>query len=90
MPNPGRQFGDQVKAHRTALEMTTVVLARKLGTHKGYVSGIENAKVNPPSKKVLVKMSRVLGISLEMLLKLSVVSKAPEEIREEVAKKLLG
>jgi transcriptional regulator with XRE-family HTH domain len=90
MPNPGPQFGHEMKNLRIRAGMTTVVLARKLGTHKGYVSGIENAKVNPPSRKILVKMAKALGVDLEWLFKLSVVSKAPEEIRGEVGRKLLG
>jgi transcriptional regulator with XRE-family HTH domain len=90
MPSPGTQFGHEVKNLRIREGLTTVVLARKTGTHKGYISGIENAKVNPPSRKILVKMARALDVDLKWLMKLSVVSKAPAEIRDEVGRKLLG
>lgn len=90
MTSPGTQFGHEMKNLRIRAGLTTIALARKLGTHKGYISGIENAKVNPPSRKILVKMARVLEVDLEWLFKLSVVSKAPEEIRDEVGRKLLA
>jgi transcriptional regulator with XRE-family HTH domain len=90
MPSPGTEFGREVKNLRIREGLTTVVLARKTGTHKGYISGIENAKVNPPSKKILVKMAKALGVELKWLMKLSVVSKAPIEIRAEVERKLIG
>jgi transcriptional regulator with XRE-family HTH domain len=90
MPNPGQQFGHEMRNLRVRAGMTTVALARKLGTHKGYVSGIENAKVNPPSRKILVKMAKALDVDLNWLFKLSVVAKAPKEIRDEVGRKLLA
>ena len=53
------EFGDLVKKLRKEREMTLEAVAKKIGSHKGYVSGIENGKVNPPSVKVIRKFSRL-------------------------------
>jgi transcriptional regulator with XRE-family HTH domain len=58
-------------------------LARKLGTHKGYISGIESGKVSPPSVKVIKKYAKVLGQDVKHLVRIAWVDKAPKIIRED-------
>jgi transcriptional regulator with XRE-family HTH domain len=76
-------FGDLVHSLRKARGLTMEVLARKIGTQKGYISGIENAKVNPPSVKVIRKYAKVLGQDVKHLVRLAWVDKAPKIIRED-------
>jgi transcriptional regulator with XRE-family HTH domain len=59
------------------------VLARKIGTHKGYISGIETGKVRPPSVKVIQKYARALDQDAKHLVRIAWVDKAPELIRED-------
>ena len=82
-------FGVLVHALRKGRGLTMQVVARKVGTHKGYISGIENGKVNPPSVRVIQKYARVLEQDAKHLVRLAWVDKAPEIIRED-AERFLG
>jgi len=79
-----KRFGEMVKDARLAKRLYLEQLAAATGTHKGYLSGIENGKVRPPSVKILRPLSKVLGIPLRTLLLHAWVEKAPAEIRAEV------
>lgn len=83
------RFGDLVKKLRTERNLTMNALARKLGTHKGYISGIEGSKVNPPSVKVIRKYAKALGQDPKHLVRIAWVDKAPEIIREDAQRFLL-
>jgi transcriptional regulator with XRE-family HTH domain len=63
--------------------MTLEGVAKKIGSHKGYVSGIENDKVSPPSVKVIVKFAKVFGQDPRMMVRIAWVDKAPAIIRED-------
>jgi transcriptional regulator with XRE-family HTH domain len=76
-------FGDLVLALRKERGLTMAVLARKIGSHKGYISWIEKGKVNPPSVKVIKKYAKALGQDVKHLVRLAWVDKAPEIIRED-------
>ena len=76
-------FGDLVKRLRKERGLTLEVVAKKLGSHKGYVSGIENGKVNPPSVKMLKKYARIFGSDPRSFVRLAWVDKAPELIKED-------
>ena len=58
-------------------------LARKIGTHKGYICGIEGGKVSPPSVKVIKKYARALDQDETHLVRIAWVDKAPALIRED-------
>lgn len=77
------RFGDLVKKLRKERGMTLDAVAKKIGSHKGYVSGIENDKVNPPSVKVIQKYAKVFGQDARALVRLAWVDKAPAIIRED-------
>jgi transcriptional regulator with XRE-family HTH domain len=79
-------FGDLVKKLRHEKGLTLEAVAKKIGSHKGYVSGIENAKVNPPSVKIIKKYAKALGQDARMLARLAWVDKAPEILREDAEK----
>jgi transcriptional regulator with XRE-family HTH domain len=82
-------FGDFARALRKERGLTLEVVARKIGTHKGYISGIETGKVNPPSVKIIKKYAKVLGQDVKHLVRIAWVDKAPEIIRED-AERFLG
>lgn len=77
-----KDFASVVKQARRAHLMSLKDVASKVGTHKGYISGIENRKVNPPSKKIVRKLAKLFGLDVLELLILGAVEKAPEEVRE--------
>ena len=58
-------------------------VAKKVGTQKGYLSGIENGKVNPPSPKLLRKFAKLFQQDESALLRMAWADKAPALIREE-------
>ena len=76
-------FGDLVKRLRKERGMTLEQVARKIGSHKGYVSGIENDKVNPPSVKIIKKFAKLFGQDERRLVRIAWADKAPTLIREE-------
>ena len=77
------RFGDRMKKLRKEKALTLEVVAKRIGSHKGYVSGIENGKVNPPSVKIIKKFAKLFGQNVRMLVRLAWVDKAPEIIRED-------
>ena len=63
--------------------ITLEAVAKKIGSHKGYVSGIENDKVNPPSVKVIKKYAKCFGQDARALVRLAWVDKAPAIIKKD-------
>lgn len=81
------KFGEVVKALRLADELTLEAVAKRIGSHKGYISGIENGKVNAPSVKVLRRYQKIFehrGIKLEDLVELAYVDKSPALVRSRL------
>jgi transcriptional regulator with XRE-family HTH domain len=76
-------FGTLVKRLRQEKNLTLEAVAKKIGSHKGYVSGIENDKVSPPSVKIILKYAKLLGQDPKMLVRLAWVDKAPSIIRDD-------
>lgn len=81
-------FGDLVRRLRKERNMTLEAVAKKIGSHKGYVSGIENGKVNPPSVKFIRKFAKLFNWDERQMVVLAYVDKAPKVIRDE-AERLL-
>jgi transcriptional regulator with XRE-family HTH domain len=79
-----RYFGRQLKVMRIRKGWTLEFVARKIGSHKGYISGIENGKVNPPSMKFLRKIAKLFRISLRTTALSAYIEKAPKIIRRDV------
>lgn len=77
------QFGDLVRTLRKERGLTLEAVARKIGTHKGYISGIEGGKVSPPSVKLIKKYAKALGQDPKHLVRIAWVDKAPEIIRDD-------
>ncbi len=77
-----KDFASTLREARTQGGLTLEALARKAGTEKGYLSGIERRKVNPPSPRITKKLARTLGLDVQVLLVHAFVERAPLEIRE--------
>src|SRR6185295_5038730 len=86
---PLSHFGDLVRTLRTKRGLTLEEMARKIGSAKGYISGIEGGKVPPPSVKVIKKYAKALEQEARDLVRLAWVDKAPALIRED-AERFLG
>lgn len=76
-------FGTLVKQLRKEKGHVLEYVAKKIGSHKGYLSGIENGKVNPPSARFVRKLSRILEYDEKELLKMAYLEKVPAAVREE-------
>ncbi len=76
-------FGDLMKKLRKEKGLTLDRVARKIGSQKGYVSGIENGKVNPPSVKIIRKFARLFAQDVKKLVWMAWADKAPKMIRDE-------
>lgn len=61
-------LGDRIKERRLELEWTQDVLAEKAGISKGFLSDVENSKRNV-SADTLLDLSKVLGLTLDFLMK---------------------
>jgi ribosome-binding protein aMBF1 (putative translation factor) len=80
-----REYGEVVARARGAKGLSQNELARKVGTRKGYIAGIENGLVNPPSVAFSNKLAKVLGLDPLDLLRRATVQKAPKVLRAELA-----
>jgi transcriptional regulator with XRE-family HTH domain len=76
-------FGDLVKKLRKEKGLMLEAVAKKIGSHKGYVSGIENDKVNPPLVKIIKKLAKLFGQDARAPARLAWVDKAPEIVRQD-------
>jgi transcriptional regulator with XRE-family HTH domain len=73
-------FGEIVHRARMARGLTLEALGAKARISKGYLSGIENGKVNPPSSAAVLRMAQYLALPEELSL-LAFVVKAPKAVR---------
>lgn len=76
-------FGDLMKRLRKERSLTLEAVAKRIGSHKGYVSGIENDKVNPPSVKIIRKFAKLFNQDERSLVRIAWADKAPAIIRED-------
>lgn len=79
-----QMFGPYLKALRKQKGFTLEKLGKKSGVRKGYLSGVENGKVNPPSPKAIRTIARALETDRKELLLLAYIAKAPAEIRPQL------
>ena len=76
-------FGELVRRLRRERGLTLEAVAKKIGSHKGYISGIENGKVNPPSVKIIRKFCRLFSQDERMMVRIAWVDKAPAILKDE-------
>jgi len=61
------EFARIIQNKRKEQNYTLEELANKLDVDRSYLSKLENDRVPPPSKKLLEKMSQILGLDFELL-----------------------
>lgn len=74
------KFGHIVHEARTERGLTLEAVANKIGTHKGYVSGIERSKVKPPSASVTMRLCKALRLDCRYMVTLGWFEKRPKSI----------
>lgn len=77
-------FGELIRRLRKDRGLTLADVAQAIGSNKGYVSGIETDKVNPPSPKLVRKLAKLFREDERKLLWIAWADKAPAIIRREV------
>ena len=77
------EFGHLLKLWRKERGLTLEQVAKKVGSHKGYVSGIENGKVSPPALGLICKLAKVFAKDEKALATLAYIDKAPDLIRDQ-------
>jgi transcriptional regulator with XRE-family HTH domain len=91
-------FGQVTKALRKRAGLTLEDVAKKISSHKGYVSGYENGKVNPPSVRIVRKIHKLFVPTLaqlklqgseEDLVELAEVDKLPILIRDRMRRRIV-
>jgi transcriptional regulator with XRE-family HTH domain len=77
------EFGKRLRNLRKQKGLTLENLAAKIGSSKGYLSGIENEKVNPPTEKFVRKLARIFGQDELDFLKTAYLDKIPRSLQPE-------
>lgn len=85
-----KRFTTILKRARLARGWTLEDVARRTGSHKGYISGIENGRVAPPGARLLLKLADGYGLDGTELLLMALVEKAPKPVRGELRRRLFG
>jgi transcriptional regulator with XRE-family HTH domain len=62
------QFGKKLRAVRLKKKLSQGDIARTLGVHRSYISGLERGRRNP-SLLTVHKVAKALGVSVNELLK---------------------
>lgn len=82
------EFGKRLRELRKERGITLETLASKIGSSKGYLSGIENEKVAPPTEKFVRKLARIFGLDEVAFLKMAYLDKIPRALQPELRKAL--
>jgi len=66
--NEAQKLGKNLKRIRTEKGISQSDISRNLKVHKGYISNIENGKVNP-TLATITRLAKAVGVSISELLK---------------------
>jgi transcriptional regulator with XRE-family HTH domain len=75
-------FGEILNASRKKANITLEKLAKKVRSSKGYLSGIENGKVNPPTPKFTKTIAIALGLPVKEFMLLAELAKLPDFVKQ--------
>jgi transcriptional regulator with XRE-family HTH domain len=73
-------FGMIVKNLRAEKKLTLEDLGKLVKKSKGYLSGIENQKVRPPTPSIVASLAKALGFDANILAQVAYVEKAPKSL----------
>lgn len=79
-----RTFGERLHEARKNAGLTLEEVAKRIHSHKGYISGIENSKVNAPSPKAIKRLCQLFGWQPEEMLVVAWAEKAPIDVLETI------
>ena len=71
-------FGQILREAISAKKLTLKAVAKSIGTQKGYISGICNRKISPPSAKMIERLCKVLELDAQNMIARAVVEKMPK------------
>lgn len=80
-------FGERVRELRKERGLSQRELAARAGIDFTYLSKIENARMEPPSEKVILNMAEALDTDPDELMLLA--GKIPSDIRERIDVKMI-
>ncbi len=83
---PAGGFGRFIKTLRRAKGLSMQAFARQIGAAKGYISGIESGKTNPPSAKLVRKIATAFGQDPKTLMMLGFLEEVEGQLRAGVEK----
>lgn len=78
------RFSVFLQRERKVNGLTLEKVAQRSGTHKGYISGLENEKVNPPSVKMCVKLGKLFKFSGDYITYIAYRDKAPKPVQRRI------
>lgn len=70
-----KTYSQEVKSGIRQKGLTLEAVAKKCRSHKGYISGIVNRKVNPPAEDMTRRLAKVLDLNVDRMLALAVIEK---------------
>ncbi len=79
-----KRFGRFVENARSSLNVTLEQVAKRSGISKGYLSGIENGKVNPPTEALARRLARTLKLKEEALAAAAELEKLPKVAQDAI------
>lgn len=85
-----QRFGTILRRARLGRGWTLDDVARRVRSHKGYISGMENRNVNPPSAGLVLKLAQLYGLDGTDLLLHAISEKAPKQVRAELNRRVFG
>lgn len=75
-----QRFGGMMLDARRSRGLTVDAVAKKVGTHKGYISSVERAKVAPPRPPIVRRWARILGVPVTQALAYRQLSDIPQDL----------
>lgn len=79
-----KRFREMIAEAMLLKGLKVETLARRIGTHKGYISGMRKGTVSPPSAKYVKRLARVLGLDYTGLLVAAEVDKIHPDVQDLV------
>lgn len=73
-------FGSVLKQAIQDRKFTLNAAAKAVGTYKGYISGIINRKIPPPSPKMIRKICKIFELDVNEMLARASFEKLPEGV----------
>ena len=79
-----KRFGRFMESARSSLNLTLEVVAKRSGTSKGYLSGIENGAVNPPAEGIARRLARTLKLKEDAVAAAAELEKLPKVAQDAI------